>query len=53
MDIKAASNKVNIKVYIQQRAKKHEIFILGAFSKVLKHYTKKKHLSSTSPLEIT
>ena len=53
MDIRAASNEVDIKVYIQQRAKKCEIFILGAFFRVLKHYTKKKYLSSASPLEIT
>ena len=53
MDIKAASNKVNIKIYIQQRAKKYKIFTLGTFSKALKHYTKKKHLFSTLPLEIT
>ena len=52
MDIRAVSNKVNIKIYIQQQAKKCEIFTLGAFSRVLKHYTKKKHLSSASPLEI-
>ena len=51
-DIRAASNKINIKVYIQQQAKKHEIFILSTFFRVLKHYIKKKHLSSASPLKI-
>ena len=53
IDIRAAFNKVNIEVYIQQRAKKCKIFILGAFSRVLKYYTKKKYFSSASPLEIT
>ena len=52
INIKAASNKVNIEVYIQQQAKKYEIFTLGAFSRVLKYYTKKKHLFSALPLEI-
>ena len=32
IDIRAVSNKVNIEIYIQQRAKKHKIFILSAFS---------------------
>ena len=53
MDIKAASNKINIEVYIQQQAKKYKIFILGTFFKALKYYTKKKHLFSASPLKIT
>ena len=52
IDIRAVSNKVNIEVYIQQRAKKRKIFILGAFSKVLKYYIKKKYLSSALPLKI-
>ena len=53
IDIKAASNKVNIKVYIQQQAKKHKIFILSTFSRALKYYIKKKRLFSASPLKIT
>ena len=52
IDIRAASNKVNIEVYIQQQAKKYKIFTLGAFFRALKYYTKKKHLSSASLLEI-
>ena len=52
MDIRAVFNKVDIEVYIQQRAKKCKIFILGAFSKVLKYYIKKKYLSSALLLEI-
>ena len=52
IDIRAASNKVDIKVYIQQQTKKCEIFTLGAFFRVLKYHTKKKYLSSASPLEI-
>jgi hypothetical protein len=52
MDIRAAFNEVNMEVYIQQQAKKYKIFMLGTFFKVLKCYIKKKHLSSTSPLEI-
>ena len=51
-DIRAASDEVDIEVYIQQRAKKREIFTLGAFSRALKHRAKKKHLSSALPLEI-
>ena len=53
IDIKAASNKVNIEIYIQQQAKKCEIFILGTFFRVLKYYTKKKYLFSASLFEIT
>ena len=52
INIRAASNKVNIKIYIQQQAKKYKIFTLGAFFRVLKYHTKKKYLSSASPLEI-
>ena len=52
IDIRAASNKINIEIYIQQQAKKYKIVILSAFSRVLKHYTKKKYLSSTLLLEI-
>ena len=53
IDIRAASNKVNIEVYIQQQAKKCKIFTLSAFFRVLKYYIKKKYLSSALPLEIT
>ena len=52
MDIKATSNEVDREIYIQQQAKKREIFTLGIFSRVLKYYTKKKHLFSISLLEI-
>jgi hypothetical protein len=52
MDIRAISNKVNIEVYIQQQAKKYKIFILDAFFRVLKCYTKKKHFFSILSLEI-
>ena len=52
IDIRAIFNKVDIEVYIQQRAKKRKIFILGAFSRALKYYTKKKHLSSALLLKI-
>ena len=52
INIKATSNKVNIKVYIQQQAKKCKIFILGTFFKALKYYTKKKYFSSASLFEI-
>ena len=52
IDIRAAFNKVNIKVYIQQQAKKYKIFTLGTFFRVLKYYIKKKHFFSTLPLKI-
>ena len=52
INIRAASDEVNIKVYIQQQAKKCEIFTLGTFSRVLKYYTKKKYLFSALLLEI-
>ena len=52
MDIRAVSNEVDIEIYIQQRAKKREIFTLGAFSRALKHRAKKKYLSSALLLEI-
>ena len=52
IDIRAASNEVNIEVYIQQWTKKYKIFTLGTFFKVLKHYTKKKYLFSALLLKI-